>query len=115
MGGAYRKYGAAHSALRTNPSDARFSGRLRRNPVRAAQPSARLCQETDEARCWVNARADCVPTQTRAWADAPKAGELNRRLPNVEPQNFEVNAVPSRQSALTFMIRTSSIVNLRFP
>jgi hypothetical protein len=27
----------------------------------AAQPSARLCQEADDARRWENARADCVP------------------------------------------------------
>ncbi len=39
---ADRESGGARSALHTNPSDARVSGRLRRNPVRVAQPPARV-------------------------------------------------------------------------
>jgi len=41
----------------------------------------------------------------------PRRNSINRRLPNEEPQNFEVNAAPAR--ALAFMIRASSFVNLR--
>jgi hypothetical protein len=34
---------------------------------------------------------------------------LNRRLPDVEPQNLEVNAVFCATVGFSFMIRTSSI------